>query len=281
MSRTLVCVASWASGVRHRFAMLSAARRFANHFDYSIRMLWGASRGVAYCRYEELFAPLARIRIENISEEEVKALAAQSRNASHVNYRGESFRVFYSGKAPAVNCFVYDLVSSGRLANLVPGHTSQIWAMPCRAIRTEADAYIKQNGLATRLGIRVRVTETMKQQRKPHRVQSELNEVIKSIIRIPWHTRVFVATDSEYIQQMLASHFHYSSFFPKAFDLTEANSRYVHRQDKRAMVTFLKEVYCICACSRIINIGGFLNERFVRDKVIEVPFREAARAVTH
>jgi SUMO ligase MMS21 Smc5/6 complex component len=73
-------------------------------------------------------------------------------------------------------------------------------------------------------------------------------------------------------QQKLAAHFCDTTFPPKQFDLLESTGRYVHRQDKDAMTMFLQEVECLCRCRRIINIGGFLNEASVRDKVIEGPY---------
>jgi len=80
---------------------------------------------------------------------------------------------------------------------------------------------------------------------------------------------VFIATDSDYIQQRLLSHFIDSRFLSKRFELREQTGGYVHRTDKDAMLTFLKEVSCLCACRHIINYGGFLNENSVRYKFIE------------
>ncbi len=127
-----------------------------------------------------------------------------------------------------------------------------------------------------RVGIRVRVEEIDSGKRKPHRIQTELDEVVKSIIRIPWYVKVFVVTDSEYIQQMLASHFADCVFLPKNFDLTQSTGRYIHRLDKAAMVTFLKEVDCLCRCRKIVNIGGFPNDASVQHKMIEPPYADAA-----
>jgi hypothetical protein len=149
-------------------------------------------------------------------------------------------------------------------------------AKPAAAIQGQANAWIRAHRIAHRLGIRVRVEESRSRNRKPHRVKRELDQVVRSLIRIPWYAPVFVATDSEYIQQMLASHFVDTSFLPKKFDLQEPTGRYVHRQDKEAMVTFLREICCLCACPRIINIGGFLNEAQVSNKVMEEPYEAAA-----
>jgi hypothetical protein len=50
-----------------------------------------------------------------------------------------------------------------------------------------------------------------------------------------------VVTDSEYVQERLTAHFSDAKFLPKAFDLEEPTGRYVHRQDKDALTTFLKD----------------------------------------
>jgi hypothetical protein len=42
------------------------------------------------------------------------------------------------------------------------------------------------------------------------------------------------------------------------------------------MVTFMKEVDCLCRCRRIINIGGFLNDDSVEHKLLEEPYEDAA-----
>jgi hypothetical protein len=118
----------------------------------------------------------------------------------------------------------------------------------------------------------VRVTECPIEARKPHRIQRELDEAVKSIIRLPWHVKVFVMTDSEYIQQMLASHFYDARFFAKRFDWRDVGGRYIHRQDRDAMQIFLTEMVCLTACRRIINLGGFLNEASVWYKILQPPY---------
>ena len=52
-----------------------------------------------------------------------------------------------------------------------------------------------------RLGIRVRAMELPNQKNRTHRVKSELDAVLYSLYRIPWYVPVFIATDSEYVQQ--------------------------------------------------------------------------------
>lgn len=276
MSKVIVCAATPSSGVRHRFLVMQRIKGFADHFRYSARMLWGVSRGVSYCRFEELFAPIPGLAIENISEREVIGLAHQVAASSSVNYKGRSLRVFLPGAAPAKDIFAWNLSASASLARLLPRRPPSLVARLSKPLQAQASVWIRRHDLTNRLGIRVRVEELASQPRKPHRVRRELDEVITSIIRIPWHTRVFIATDSEYIQQMLASHFYDARFFLKRFDLEEATGRYVHRQDRHAMFTFLKEVYCLCACSKIINIGGFLNDNSVKARVIKEPYQAGA-----
>jgi hypothetical protein len=83
---------------------------------------------------------------------------------------------------------------------------------------------------------------------------------------------LFIATDSEYIQEGLLSHFIDARFLPKRFEQREQTGGYVQRTDKDAMLTFVKEVSCLCACKNIINYGGFLNETSVRHKFIREPY---------
>jgi len=78
------------------------------------------------------------------------------------------------------------------------------------------------------------------------------------------------------VQKTLLAHFADAKVLPKHFDHVEATGRYVHRADKTAMRTFLKEVGCLCACRKVINIGGFLNEGLVQSKIIKEPYAEAA-----
>ena len=149
-------------------------------------------------------------------------------------------------------------------------------AKPCLALQTQLDVYMQTNSIQDRLGIRVRVTEQATDGRRPHRVKAELDAVLTLLCRIPSYARVFIATDSDYIQQTLLSHFIDSRFLPKKFDQRESTGGYVHRTDKEAMFTFLKEVCCLCACRKVINIGGFLNDGTIRSKIIEAPYDEAA-----
>jgi len=275
MSKLLLFATTPTSGVNHRFAVLSAVKHFADHFGYSVCMSWGVTRGVSYCRFEELFAPVPGVRIVNVSPEQVTEYERCARSGRDMIVEGLPFRVFRPGEPPSGNLFSWDLAGCFALTKLVPGRRSHLVARPSATIRMDASAYARAHHIDKRLGIRVRVEEYLSRNRKPHRVTQELNEVLKSIIRLPWHTKTFIATDSEYIQLMLASHFPDTRYLPKRFDLQESTGRYVHRQDKEAMFTFLKEVYCLCLCREIINVGGFLNDNWVRHKIIHEPYGQA------
>jgi len=275
MAKWLFCAATPTSGLRHRFAMLSALKHFADSRRYSVCMLWGMTRGVSFCRFEELLAPIPRINIVNISAEQLSEIATHARSGNTLMLGKHSFPVFRGTIVPMGSFFSWDLANSRALARKAHGGIPLILATSLSTIRAESLAYARAHGISDRLGIRVRVEEHLQRNRKPHRIRAELDGVLRSIIRIPWHTKVFIVTDSEYIQQMLASHFTDARFFHKEFDLHLPSGRYVHRQDKRAMVTFLKEINCLCDCKRIVNIGGFLNDFAVRDKIIDPPYTEA------
>jgi hypothetical protein len=224
-----------------------------------------------------LFAPTPGIMVRNVSIEQLTEVANSVRSNKDVRMGNHSFRLLTpGGEIPRGDLFSWDLAAGKALGRRVPGPLAEIVARPSADIRTKADAYARRHNLSDRLGIRVRVEENPKHGRRPRRIRRELDQLLKSIIRIPWYTRVFVATDSEYIQQMLASHFTDTTFLPKQFDLQEPTGRYVHRQDKDALFTFVQEVDCLCRCRKIINISGFLNDHSVRQKCIREPFREAA-----
>jgi hypothetical protein len=121
----------------------------------------------------------------------------------------------------------------------------------------------------------VRVTECPCDGRKPRRIQKELDETVISIIRLPWHTRVFLVTDSEYIQQMLASHFRDVRYLPKRFSEPGVGGGYVDRNDRAAMQTYMMEVPCLMSCWRIVNVGGFINQDLVWSKTLQPPYDRA------
>jgi hypothetical protein len=274
MSNLLLCAGI--SGVRDRFLMLSDLKGFADVRGYSVSILWGLTSSVAFCRFEELFAPIQGVTVINISPLELAKVAESGRSEKNIRVANRLLQVFRPGEVPKGDFFSSDLKSAGTLARMISRRPPRIVAKPSAMIRAQADAYARTHHMAGRLGIRVRVEENLRQKRKPHRVRKELDEVVQSIIRIPWYTRVFVATDSEYVQQMLSSHFTDSRFLPKNFANQEATGRYVHREDKNDMFTFVKEVDCLCRCERVINIGGFLNDHSVRQKWISEPYHDVA-----
>ena len=276
MSKWLACAATPTSGVRHRITMLSSVKHFARSRGYSVCMLWGVTSHVSFCRFEELLSPIPGVKVVNISAEQLDGLTRSLRANKRLRLGNKSFQSFVPGFVPRGNLFCWDLRASGALADLVPGRPVPIVAKPSARILGEVDNYARCHGVESRLGIRIRVEEHLSRQRKPHRIKKELDDVLKSVLRIPWYTRVFVATDSEYVQQILASHFLDIRFLSKNFDLQESTGRYVHRQDKEAMFAFLKEVDCLCRCKRIINIGRFLNDHCVRQKWMPEPYSEAA-----
>lgn len=257
--------------------MLSSVQHFAAARGYQIHLLWAASSGVSFCRFEELFAPVPGVKITNISQQQILEVMGHAAARKKIVSEGKSLRVFSPGEDPKGDFFLWDLSSANPLGQSISLKIPQIVARPAASIRAQAENYIRKHHVVSRLGIRVRVTESIVDRRKPHRLQDELDVTIKSLVNIPWYTRVFVATDSQYVQQMLASHFADIRFFTKNFDRLEPTGRYVHRQDKNAMITFLKEVECLCSCERIINIGGFLNDHAFRPKTMHLPYREAAR----
>lgn len=276
MERLVVCAAKAYAGVKHRYVMLRQVKAFAQRYGYGVRFLWGVTRGVSDCRHEELFAPVPGVEIRNLSAGELAALQHFCQRDGGFTYKGEPFRVLRDGERPDERFFSWDLVGAETLARKVPGPHPPLHARPCHSLQTQIDAYVRSNGIRERLGIRVRVTESFTQRGKLHRTQAEIDHVLYALYRIPWYVRVFIATDSEYVQKTLVAHFRDAKVLPKRFDQVEATGRYVHRADKTAMRTFLKEVGCLCACRKVINIGGFLNEGLVQSKLLKEPYEEAA-----
>jgi hypothetical protein len=276
MAKLVVCAATAYAGVRHRYLMLRQVKAFADRYGYSVRMLWGVTGAVSGYRHEELFAPVPGVEMCNISKEELKAVKYFCERDGGFTYKGEPFRMVRAGETPAERFFSWDLAGSGSLANFVPRPFPQLLAKPSRPLQTQLEGYIKANCIQKRLGIRVRAMELPNQKNRIHRLKSELDGVLYSLYRIPWYVPVFIATDSEYIQQTLLAHFTDARFFPKQFNQVEPTGRYVHRDDKDAMKTFVKEVGCLCACQKIISYGGFLNDSSVQAKIIKEPYDEAA-----
>ncbi|EDY21078.1 hypothetical protein CfE428DRAFT_1371 [Chthoniobacter flavus Ellin428] len=262
--KKLVCVSSYSSGLKHRFALLNQVRNFGHLHGYDVHFLWGVSRGVAYCHWEELFGPLEGIRVTNVSEAEVDRIGRLQKAAPLIEYEGERLDVVSDGCPLTDRMFAFNLPATDYLERLVPNSARpkmRLLAPPNDAIRVSVDALARKHRLAQRTGIRVRVTEAAHDPRKPHRNKAELDQCLVPLLRLPADMPAFIVTDSEYVQCRLATHFVDAVWLPKEFDLTENGSHYVHRSDKAAMFTFLKEAFCLCACRRVINIGGFLNDQ--------------------
>jgi hypothetical protein len=276
MAKLVVCAATAYAGVRHRYLMLRQVKAFADRNGYAVQMLWGVTNAVSNYRHENLFAPVPGVEIRNISEEELKAIRYFCQKDGEFTYKGEALRMLRAGETPGERFFSWDLAGSGALANLVPRPFPQLIARPCGALQTKVEDYIRANSIQNRLGIRVRAMELPNQKNRVHRIKSELDAVLYSLYRIPWHVPVFIATDSEYVQKTLVAHFADARFLPKQFNQEEATGRYVHRNDQNAMKTFVEEVGCLCACRMIISFGGFLNDSAVQSKIIKEPYSEAA-----
>ncbi len=276
MARLILCAATLHSGVRHRYLMLRQVKAYADRYGYKVRMLWGVTGAVSNYRHEELFAPVPGVEIRNISRDQLKAIKDYCQKDGGFTYEGEPFHMLRPQQGQGERFFSWDLEGSGNLALLVPRPFPQLLATPSAPLRTEIDTFIRLNRMHERLGIRVRAMELPNQKNRIHRIKSELDGVLHSLYRIPWYVPVFIVTDSEYVQQTLASHFVDSVFFTKKFEETEASGRYVDRDDRQAMKTFIKEVGCLCACKKIISFGGFLNDSSVQSKIIREPYSEAA-----
>ena len=276
MDRLILCAATIYSGVRHRYLMLRQVKAYADRYGYKVRMLWGITGAVANHRHEELFAPIPGVEVRNISRNHLKTIRDFCERDGGFNYEGEPFRMRGIGQGQGERFFSWDLAGSGDLALLVPRPFPPLSARPSGRLQADIDAYIQTNRIHERLGIRVRAMELPNQKNRTHRIKSELDGVLHSLYRIPWYVPVFIVTDSEYIQHTLASHFVDSVFFPKNFDDVESSGRYVNRDDKDAMKTFVKEIGVLCACKKIISYGGFLNDCAVQSKILREPYHEAA-----
>jgi hypothetical protein len=171
--------------------------------------------------------------------------------------------------------FVFDLwgdfAETKSLCEQVPVSfkAEPVQARAADELELKASVFSRKYQLANRIGIRVRVTENPADGRILCRTQRELDKAIKSIIRLPWYVPVFIVTDSEYVQQMLSSHFTDSKYFLKNFADTEKGTTYVNRKDSSAMRTYMMEIACLMSCRKIVNYGGFINEESVAEKIIE------------
>jgi hypothetical protein len=275
MGGVLYCAAPGWAGIWHRFKTLNNIQVFAMRSGFRPCYLWGVSEGVSHCTFEELLSPIPGFNVINVPEAELSQLEQEYRQVDNIMFRGEKFLAYRRG-IPKPKTLVFDLwgdfAESTALTREVPSHLRSIApvrATPADKLRREAESRIREWDIKRRIGIRVRVTENPKDGRRLCRRQKELDNAIKAIIRVPWYVRVFVVTDSGYIQQMLASHFRDIRFISKKFAVSGAGRGYVNRNDTAAMRSFMIEVTCLLACWKIINFGGFLNEELVQSKMIE------------
>jgi len=279
MSSVLYGAAPWWSGIKHRFVTLNHLSNFVRHGGYTLHFLWGVSEGVGYCRFEELFSPLPGIGVINLAEFELKELERIYRSSRTIPLGKQNFAVYRPGDPLEDAMFVFDLwgdfAETTALQQLVPENLrspEHLRANPSPELKRKADEFIRTHALANRIGIRVRVTENPKDGRKLCRSQQELDRTIKSLVRIPWYVPVFVVTDSEFVLQMLSSHFHDVRFLPKKYTEPDTGGNYVDRRDRASMRTYVMEVACLTACKKIVNIGGFINEESVYARIVEPPW---------
>jgi hypothetical protein len=271
----MVTAAPWWSGIKHRFRTLNQALAFARWKNYQLTFVWGVSEAVAYCRYEDLLAKHPEIRMVNVSERELKEIEAAYRGSKTINFQNNRLSTHTPGDPISDHMFVFDLwgdfAETMSLYEQVPASfkADPIQAKAAAELEFKASTFSRKHKLANRIGIRVRVTENPADGRILCRAQCELDKAIKSIIRLPWYASVFIVTDSEYVQQMLSSHFPDSKYFPKKFADTEKGTTYVNRKDSSAMRTYMMEIACLTSCRKILNYGGFINEESVADKIIE------------
>jgi hypothetical protein len=212
----------------------------------------------------------------NVSERELKEIEAAYRRAKTINFRNNRLSTHTPGDRASDHMFVFDLwgdfAETTSLYQQVPASlraADPIQAKASAQLQLQASTFSQKYKLANRIGIRVRVTENPADGRTLCRVQCELDKAIKSIIRLPWYIPVFIVTDSEYVQQMLSSHFPDSKYFPKTFADIEKGSSYVNRKDSSAMRTYMMEIACLTSCRNILNYGGFINDELVSGKIIE------------
>jgi len=273
---TLYAAAPWWSGIKHRFISLNHAAAFARFKQYKLKFIWGTSEGVGYCKFQDLFAPVPDVGVINASESELKEIGATCRRSKTMRFRDEQLSVYRPGSQLGDDAIAFDLwgdfAETTALYKQVPLQfraTEILKATPSAELQHQADLFIRRHGLEKRIGIRVRVTENPADGRNLCRIQRELDAAVTSIIQLPWYVRVFIVTDSEYMQQMLASHFPDSKVLPKRFSAVEATGRFIDRKDPAAMRTYVTEIACLTACHNILNYGGFINQESVAGKIIE------------
>jgi len=186
MARVLYAAAPWWSGLRHRFRSISQAKTFADHAGYRLSFLWGVSEGVAYCRYEDILAPVPGVRMINVAEDEFKRIEQVYRSSKNIRFEGKQFTVYRPGGPLTDQLFAFDLwgdfAETGALQRRVSlsGHpVIPATAAPSAELRRKADDFIRRHELQKRVGIRVRVTENPVDGRKPRRIQGDLDNTIR------------------------------------------------------------------------------------------------------
>ncbi|RYU59706.1 hypothetical protein EWI61_08765 [Methylolobus aquaticus] len=267
MQKKVIVVCKPGNGVGHRFLLLRRISDFARVYGYEAEFLWGVTGGVAYCRWEELFSPFDNIRITNIAEGENRRLIRALRLQDSIRIGSRLYEVVKQGKKLSKRMVAFNLLGTACLARRGSRRgqsTEPLVAQPSAIIGREVREFSDQHHLFKRLGIRIRVTEGVKQARRPHRVPEELDECLAPLMRLTEEIPVFLVTDSEYIQDALKSHFKSLVYQAKSFDEFENGSRYVNRSDTGAMLTFLRESFCLGKCRRVIRIGGFLNDHVAK-----------------
>jgi len=266
---------SW-TGTWHRFRVIDHARVFVAHSGFRLHFIWAVSNGVANCRFEELFSPIPNIRVINLSESNMDELEQKSSTSSTLEFDGKKLAVYQPDGKITGNMLTFDFKGARALEASVPQSrvrkVQPLRAIPASELRNKASHCINNLQMSGRLGVRVRVTECSIDGRKPRRLQRELDETLRSLICLPWHTPVFLVTDSEYMQLMLSSHFHDCRFLPKRFAEEHDTGKYLSRFDREGMRIFTTEVMCLEACRKIINIGGFLNQDSVAYKIASPPW---------
>lgn len=280
--RCIYCAATPTSGVRHRFLMLRSILHFARSFGYKTVFYWGATSGVGYCGFDELFAPEREFSVGDISDDGIRRLRSCLSAGGTVSLGHTVLPVFLPGQqVPQGSFFSWDLLAAGSLRALTSTPMPPLKIRPTPMIEAQAELLIDKYQVTDRIGIRVRVSESARDARRPHRSLQEMNEVAAWLMRIPADEPVFIATDSEYLQDKLRSHFVNALVLPKSFEAIEASGRYVGRQDASAMKTYLLEVECLCACRGIFNIGGFHNENSFKHKFFPLPRHLGVKSPVH
>lgn len=274
--RTLYCISHASGGLKHRMIMLSRVMHYAAHAGRDVCLLWGCTEAVAKCRFDELLARIRGVRVINLSAAENRALVSCAGHEQGVAIEERVVAVFDPARElPVGPVLCVDLKQAGALASRITATPEALASEIAPVLLGQAMDFCARHVMGERVGIRVRVLESPIPGRKPWRVQAELDDVLAWLIRLPWQTPVFVATDSEYVQQVLACHFASICWLPKCFRETTRTGNYVSRTDADAMKTFMMEVHCLQQVRQVVNVNGFLNDHLVRERTL-MAFPQAA-----